>query len=336
MTAEWRHVAARFHAFITKLEPTPEEQCATWTAANEVGKLLGRRFFRPGEDGLSGAGGIMMIGSYGKGTMLRGVRTGDLLFALPDRIRSNTVAGAQADPETPDTTLPPLIHDMIGLLEQCFAAVKTSRQGWLTVLPGVTVEGEKIAVRVLPCFAYDNGGFVVAGANHGYDRWRHLNPRAELRQLTCIDTASGGKGRHLIRMLKAWRRMSGARISSFALELLVSEFLRVWIYQRQSALFYDWMVRDFFFWLSAQGGRELAVPGSRETVAIGDHWRTAAEVAYDLAQVASDLERDNRDDQALIRWRELFGLSFGSHTLPPPPPAASCRLVPWQTLSLAG
>jgi hypothetical protein len=336
MTAEWRHVAARFHAFIAELEPTTEEQCAAWKAANQVGKLLGRRFFRPGADGLSGAGGIMVIGSYGKGTMVRGTRTTDLLFALPDRIRLDTVADAEAGPETPDTTLPPLLRDLIGLLGHCFAAVETSPHGWLTVVPGATAEDEKIAVRVLPCFVHDAGGFVVAGAGQCHTRWRHVNPRAELRHLTQIDTASGGKGRHLIRMLKAWRRVSRTEISSLALELLVSEFLRVWIYQRQSALFYDWMVRDFFFWLTAQGGRTLAVPGSRETVAIGDHWRAAAEAAYGLARLASDLERDNRDDQALVRWRGIFGLGFGCHGRPPPPPAASCRLVPWQALPLAG
>ncbi len=204
-------------------------------------------------------------------------------------------------------------------------------------LTDIAVDGAKITIRILPCFFHDGSYFVAArGRARHQDYWSNFNPHAEARNLDRIDIATAGKARHLIRMLKAWRRTAGAPIASLALERLACEFLRVWIYQRRSALFYDWMVRDFFFWLTAQAGRTLYVPGSHEGVVLGDAWLASAEAAHAAASKASDLERDNRNDEALVRWREIFGLAFGGQNRPPPPPAASCRLIPWQTLPLTG
>ncbi len=342
MTAEWQHVSARFHAFVAELEPSPKERYATWKAATDVGALLRRRFPRPAFDANPGAGELVAIGSHGKGTALRGSRTADAMFVVPNRYQSLMFgAGGGAEPagraDGTDAGLPPLVRDMIALLRERYGAVKLSPDNALSVMTDIAVDGEKITIRTLPCFAHERGFFVATRAharNQGY--WSNFDPHAEARNLDTIDTATAGKARHLIRMLKAWRRTSGAPIASLALERLACEFLRVWIYQRRSALFYDWMVRDFFFWLTAQTGRVLYVPGSHEGLALGDAWQASAETAHAAAAKASDLERDNRNDQALVRWREIFGLAFGGDSLPPPPPAASCRLIPWRALPLAG
>jgi hypothetical protein len=339
LTAEWRHVAARFHAFVSELEPTPHERYATWKAATDVGALLGRRFHRPAFDPNPAAGELIAIGSHGKGTALRGSRKADAMFVVPDRFQSGMFLGCDASKPAGEAedALPPLVRDMIALLHNRYGAVKISPDSALTVLTDVAVDGEKISIRILPCFAHDSGYFVATRAHARHqDYWSNFDPLAEARNLDRIDTVSAGKARHLIRMLKAWRRTSGAPIASLALERLTCEFLRVWIYQRRSTLFYDWMVRDFFFWLTAQTGRTLYVPGSHEGLALGDTWLASAEAAHAAASNASDLERDNRNEQALVRWREIFGLVFGGNRLPPPPPAASCRLIPWQALPLTG
>ena len=339
MTAEWRHVAARFHVFVSELEPTPEERYATWMAVTDVGALLRRRFYRPASDPIPGGGEFVAIGSHGKGTALRGSRTADAVFVLPERFQSHMFAGCDDSNRSGETdeALPPLLHDMIALLQNRYGAVKISPDSALTVMTDIAIDGEKITIRILPCFAHDNSYFVATRAHaRNQDYWSNFDPHAEARNLDRIDTATAGKARHLIRMLKAWRRTSGAPIASLALERLACEFLRVWIYQRRSTLFYDWMVRDFFFWLTAQTGRVLYVPGSHEGLALGDAWLASAETAYAAASKASDLERDNRSQQAFFRWREIFGLAFGGNILPPPPPTASCRLIPWQALPLAG
>ncbi len=242
MTAEWQHVSARFHAFVAELEPTPKERYATWKAATDVGALLRWRFPRPAFDVNTGAGELVAIGSHGKGTALRGSRTADAMFVVPNRYQSLMFgAGGGAEPagraDGTDAGLPPLVRDMIALLRERYGAVKLSPDNALSVMTDIAVDGEKITIRTLPCFAHERGFFVATRAharNQGY--WSNFDPHAEARNLDTIDTATAGKARHLIRMLKAWRRTSGAPIASLALERLACEFLRVWIYQRRSAL----------------------------------------------------------------------------------------------------
>ena len=337
MTAEWQHVSARFRTFLSELQPTPNERYAAWNAARDVGGLLKRRFFRPGVDVDPGAGDHLVIGGYGNGTAVRPARAIDLLFVVPARLRLE--AGVMAP--CGGGEVPSLFREMIELLGTRYAGVEMSREGWLSVLsdPGPSVPGDsdRIAIRVIPCFARSGGGYRVAagGGRAGRGPWGRINPEAELRHLDRVDTAGHGKARDLIRMLKAWRFRSGAPIGTFALELLACEFVTVWIYQRQSALFYDWMVRDFFFWLTAQGGRALAIPGTDEALALGDVWCADAEAAHAAAAEASDLERDNMDEQARVRWRRIFGLAFSGVPMPPPPPVVGSRVVPWQAVVAA-
>ena len=332
MTAEWRHVSARFRAFLNELQPTPGERYATWAAARDVGDLIKRRFFLPGIDVDANAGDHLVIGGFGNGTAVRPVRGVDLLFVVPARyaLEAGVVAARGGG------KVPALFRDMIDLLGGRYPGVEMSREGWLSVQAeaGRSPAGERIAVRIIPCFALSGGGYQVAasGGRAGRGPWGRIHPQAELRHLDRVDAAGHGKARDLIRMLKAWRRASGAALGTFALELLACEFVTVWIYQRQSALFYDWMVRDFFFWLTAQGGRSLPIPGTAETLALGDIWCADAAAAHAAAAEASDLERDNRDDQALARWRRIFGLAFAGVPMPPPPPVLGSRLVPWQAL----
>ncbi len=88
----------------------------------------------------------------------------------------------------------------------------------------------------------------------------------------------------------------------------MSEFVGQWTYHRRSLLFYDWMVRDFYFWLITQGGRRLPIPGSVETVELGHAWLAHAQAAHAHARRACSLERDNGD--AAQAWRQIFGPAF--------------------------
>jgi len=75
-------------------------------------------------------------------------------------------------------------------------------------------------------------------------------------------------------------------------------------------LFYDWMVRDFFFWLCHQDGRAIPVPGTNELLGLGDAWLGAARSAFAAARRGCDAERRNASDAALGDWRGIFGDSF--------------------------
>lgn len=311
MTMAWRHVTDRFQGFLARIEPAAAERGQALAAAHEVERLLRRRFPIAREAGGPGAGGEpLVIGGYGKDTAIGGGNDVDLLFVLPERSRITTAG----DFVLVSPSCRRAIVEMATVLAARYGAVDWSSDGWL----GVVVRGEAQArthVRVLAAFACDRQGFLVpaAGTRNGgapAEAWRQMNPLAELAYLNRVDGATGGKARDLIRMAKAWRRTARVPMLPLALELLVCEFLSVWLYHRRSTFFYDWMIRDFFFWLSAQEGRPLAIPGSGHRLASGDGWRSDAERAYTLAGCAADLERDNRGRHAAACWRLVFGDDF--------------------------
>ena len=311
MTVAWRHVTDRFRGFLDGLQPEPGDRARVVAAVRDVGLLLRRRFPPAGQ---GDPGAPLVIGGYGKDTAICRTDAIDALFVLPDR---SATAGAGAFVLV-SPTWRRLVVEMATVLAARYGAVDSDPDGWL----GVIVRGDggvRTRVRVLPAFpcaaAAGACGYLVpaGGCRGGFvaaEGWRQFNPLAELAHLNRADAATAGKARDLVRMARAWRRAGRVPLAPFALELLSCEFLSVWLYHRRSTFFYDWMVRDFFFWLSAQEGRTLAVPGSANTIPSGEGWRQAAERAYALAGYAADLERDNRGLHAAACWRLVFGDDF--------------------------
>ncbi len=307
MTTEWRFVTARFHAFVSGLPPSPSQRRLVLSAARDVAKAL-RLSFHP-DDGFLGIGAAdhVIVGGHAKGTALGPGETIDMLYIPPPHMRPRAEAGKDI--------LAPLFNDLTQALGAHYPRVYLTRGGWLSVEPpGLPrLDGEKVEVRLIPCFPRAGGGFTIGDpAIAAY--WRHCDPKAELRRLAAADMASGGKASHLILMLKAWRRRHFVAIGSLALELLVCEFAGLWTYHRRSLLFYDWMVRDFFFWLGHQAGRSIEIPGTGVHLRAGGAWEEEAAGAFSLAREACRLERDD-PVRATGAWGEIFGPGFPGSTL---------------------
>lgn len=307
MTAEWHHVTERFHSFIGRLQPTPLERERARAAVAEATAALRRRFRPAGPE----SGGTdwptddsLLIGGHAKGTAVNPATTVDLLYVLPPYLHSGA-ARSHAESIAVGATL---------ALGEGFAVLESAAPGWI-----VARAFDHTEVRVLPCFR--GGGDTLRLALPG--PWSTTNPASETARLHEADMASNGKATHLILMLKAWRRTGAIPLESLALELLVCEFVLAWIYPRRSLLFYDWMVRDFFFWLVHQARREMLTPGALECVHLGGDWVPAAAHAYARARRACEFERDNRAEAARDEWQAIFGPDFPSEVTPAlAPPAA--------------
>ncbi|MBL6928948.1 MAG: hypothetical protein ISR44_07220 [Rhodospirillales bacterium] len=318
MTAEWRNVTERFHGFIGSLQPSPLEKQRAKSAASDIASAL-RLHFRSNErlkppriaadQTFAQKNDFSLIGGYAKGTALRDARLIDMIFILPRGLR----------PAADDRHKSELILDEMAVaLSHNFAATGSPSGEWLLVR-----SFDDIAVRLVPAFR-TVGDNLIVGLAQREQMWLAMNPAAEKTHLRAADLASGGKATHLIMMLKAWSRHRDIPISPFALELMVCEFVRAWTYMRRSLLFYDWMIRDFFFWATHQVDREILTPVALECIALGDSWLEDAVHAHNIAQHACNMERENRDADAIAGWNNVFGPLF-MNALPvlgPPTPAA--------------
>lgn len=284
----WAHVPGRFAGFLAALTPAPEETHAAAAAARRVGALLSRRFAEPGVP--ADANAPVLIGGFAKDTALGGDRTVDVAMPLPG----------------PDVVA---VNDIASVLAARFGAVEMSPDGWLTV--GDPQDRWAMQVRILPVLKSSGGRYRFGGSAPGGCP-AVIHPQAEIAAIDRLDRATAGKARDLLRLLKAWKRLRNVPINTIALERLAGVFLAVWLYRRRSLLFYDWMIRDFFFWMTAQAGQSLAVPGTGDFVAIGEAWLAEAWDAHAAASRAADRERDNDRGGALADWQSIFGRGFGT------------------------
>jgi hypothetical protein len=236
----------------------------------------------------------LLIGSWGKGTVIRPPRDVDLYFILP----ADVYYRFQRYTSPPQSALLQEVRNWLSITYSD-TRIRGDRQV-------VVVDFETFSVEVAPAFALEGGGYWICDTKNG-GTYTKTDPRAEVSQLDAADRACAGNLRPLIRMLKAWQAYCNVDIKSFHLELLAVEFLGQYTWRLQDWFFFDWMLRDFFQFLVHRANLPIIVPGTFEVILLGDAWLTRAETALSRARKACDWERDNYIESAGDAWREIFG-----------------------------
>ena len=268
MIDAWRHFFARLSGFIEHLRPSQSERCDALTAAAGVAPCL-RSHFHPLDELLSGGfPGVsesdhLVTGGHGKGTATRPVNAVDVLCMLPANLQLET---------RPATGGRALDLEMSTVLRKWFPDITQAPEGWLAVKHGEGIPRHETAVRLIPCFprrpTEERHAFKAADPG-STTTWRSIDPTVEIACLQATDAASRSTAKHLILMLKTWRKAGHIDIAALALELRVTNFVSIWTYYCRGLLFSDGLVRDFFFWLHSQRNRAVPIPGGTEPLSVG-------------------------------------------------------------------
>ena len=108
-------------------------------------------------------------------------------------------------------------------------------------------------------------------------------------------------------MIKAWQAYCSVPIKSFQLELLAADFIRNSPWRLRDFFWFDWITRDFFAYLYHRANTFISVPGTLETIYLGNDWQSRVESAYRRAVRACDHDQYNRVDAAGEEWQKIFG-----------------------------
>lgn len=292
----WIGVAERFRRFHADLKLTQGQ------AVDGLGKQLGvrqslqRAFFGESIDNPSG----FIVGSWGKGTLVRPSQDVDVFFVLPVAVyeRINRLAGNRQSA---------LLQEVKGALEVTYPQTRMRGDGQVVV-----VGFSSIAVEVVPAFAYNDGTYCIPDTNNG-GRWKRVDPFSEVAYINSVEQAAFGNFRPVAKMIKTWQRECNVPLKSFQIELLVAEFLYTYHHRNQRYFFYDWFMRDFFVFLCAKAWHTLYMPGTREVIPLGADWLSRAQTARDQASKACDYERDDLTILAGEEWQKIFGNRIPIH-----------------------
>jgi hypothetical protein len=96
------------------------------------------------------------------------------------------------------------------------------------------------------------------------------------------------------------------------IDTLADRFLKSWKYAKEGLEYYDWMTRDFMYFLSNENTSKsywLAI-GSNQFIWRRGNFEAKAKKCYKLALEAIEHEKANYDWSANQKWGEIYGTAF--------------------------
>lgn len=240
------------------------------------------------------------VGSYGRGTSIRGFSDVDIMMILPTATFNryhNYLGNGQS-------ALLQAVKKSIGLTYPL-----TTKVGDGQVV--VVTFSDKTKFEIVPSFYNVNQKYYYPDSNYG-GKWKEMNPIAEINALNEVNSRYNKKIKHLVRMMKTWKKHNSAPISGLLIETLAIQFMEQWEYNDKSYFYYDYMVRDFLEYLSNRNTQQShwIARGSGQYVYRTGVFEHKAKQSFIAAKTATTYEAEHNSLLANIYWREVFGDFF--------------------------
>ena len=240
----------------------------------------------------------LYVGSYGRDTEIFASDI-DMLVQLPyetyKRFNGYASNGQSA-----------LLQEVKKVIEKTYSVTKLKADGQIISVPFT----DGINFEVLPAFINQDDSYTFANSNNG-GSWKVTDPKSEIKAIQDRDTAYNKNLKRLCKMARAWKEKNSVDISGILIDIFAYRFIGSWEYRDKSYLYYDWMMRDFFKYVSEQstGQTSWQVMGSNRYVYCFGSFQSKAKSAYNKAVSAINHEKD-APSTANSEWRDIFGSKF--------------------------
>lgn len=278
-----------FEEFIGNLAISNKEVISNRYA--ELTKTLNKHF--RGTD--SETANTLQVGSFGRKTGINGISDLDMLYIMP-KSRWETYNNAQ--------------NGQYKLLSDTKEAIlsRYSRTDVSVDRLVVTVTFSNFYIEVQPVFEQEDGSFKYPDTKDG-GSWKTTKPQEEIDEISSMDGAKNKNLRRLCKMVRAWKNKHGVAMGGLLIDTLAYNFLKSTTeYDDKSYLYYDWLSRDFFKYLSDLPEQtEYAALGSKQRVKVKKRFQNKAKKAYELC-----LEAIEAENQASVndKWKKVYGRPF--------------------------
>jgi hypothetical protein len=283
-------VSDRFSQFLDNLCLTDAQAADGATKRESVVKALNQHYWNSS----SGTSNSRFVGSWAKHTRTRPPRDVDVLFELPQSVRTR-FDGRTGNKQSQ------LLQEVKSILSSSFSRTAIKGDGPVVIIPFASY-----SIELIPAFARYIGGHDVCMTSLG-GWYKREDYGSQVTLISSSDTSSNGNTRHLIRMMKCWQGHCSVPLKSFHIELMAVEFIKTWGNRGKSKVYYDWMVRDFLAHLLSQQNATLYAPGTGEALYPGALWASRADTALTRARKACNYEADKQWGLAGDEWQKIFG-----------------------------
>lgn len=242
------------------------------------------------------------IGSYGRDTAARGVSDIDVYFQLPFSIYEQ-YNGYLGNGQSA------LLQTVRTSISNTYPTTSLRGDGQVVVIPFT----DSITFELLPGFANTDGSITFPDANGG-GCWRTCNPTAEMSAFAARNADANHNLKAIGRMARVWKGQNGVDMSGMLIDTLAYNFIGPWAYKDKSYMYHDYLVRDFFLYLSQidSAQERWSAPGSGSWVRRSGAFERKAKVAYDAAVEAIRQESAGYTWAARQSWQLIFGTLYSA------------------------
>lgn len=235
----------------------------------------------------------LQVGSFGRKTGINGISDLDMLYIMPKSKWETYKDNKQLK----------LLQDVKKAILSRYPTTDVRVDRLV-----VTVTYTNFHIEVQPVFEQDDGSYKYPDTKDG-GAWKITKPREEMAAFAKLDQEKNSNLRRLCRMARAWRNKHGVVMGGLLIDTLAYNFLNSTSeYDDKSFLYYDWMSRDFFKYLSELPKQDrYSAPGSNQHVKVKKAFQSKAKKAYELCLDAIAAENnDNVND----KWKKVYGRAF--------------------------
>ena len=244
----------------------------------------------------------LYVGSYGRNTAIQGFSDLDMVFELPSslyyRYDSYNGNGQSA-----------LLQAVRSSMQKTYSTSSIGADGQVIVVSftdGITFE-------VVPVLTNKVGSYTYPDSNDR-GKWRTTNPRPEIQAMRDRNASCNYNLVPLCRMMRSWKSRWSVPIGGLLVDTLAYQFIADYEHRDKSYLYYDFMCRDFFKWMSEQDPEQTywKAPRSGQYVYGKGLFQYKAKRCYNIAVEAIQHETASpkREWSAKQKWREIFGAAF--------------------------
>lgn len=281
-------IAEMFEGFINNLSINNKGEISCRYA--ELTKTLNKHFRNTDSE----TSNTLQVGSFGRKTGINGISDLDMLYIMPQSSwdKYNVPNGQYK-----------LLSDAKEAILKRYSSTDVSVDRLV-----VSVKFSNFYMEVQPVFEQNDRSFKYPDTKNG-GSWKTTKPREEIAAISLADEQKNKNLRRLCKMIRAWRNKHGLVMGGLLIDTLAYNFLNSsTYYDDKSYLYYDWLSRDFFKYLSELPEQtEYAALGSRQRVKVKKKFQRKAKKAYELCLEAIEAEKQaNVND----KWKKVYGRPF--------------------------
>lgn len=241
----------------------------------------------------------LYVGSYGRDTAIH-VSDIDMLFQLP----YSTYEKYNTYSSNGQSALLQAVKDSIGNKYKSYMKA----DGQVIVISF----DDGIIFELVPAFINKDDSFTFPDSNNG-GSWKTTDPKPEIAEIRIKNNEWNKNLKRLARMARAWKDNWDVPIGGLLIDTMAYNFMNNWGYKDKSYLYYDYMSRDFFNFLSEQNDQQdyWLSPGARQYVWRKGNFSYKARQCFNISLEAIEKET-TYPTTAKSKWREIYGTKFPS------------------------